>query len=206
MPLGEPRRRLAGRLSGDDAFRPPTLPCAPPHPPALAALNHVLWNTARRRPAGFHLFRPGADIREVEMLNHDGDPTELVGRHVRGVLQQLACRQRELQRCRVERSMTPTMLPYAIETAARADHERLPLLLYCPSEGCWHTGVWWQGAWRLKGDVERVLNPTHWLPASTDVVVASDPVERRASTDVVVESDPAGRRAGGGGSSGPPPS
>src|SRR5918994_435757 len=90
MPPGEPRRRLAGRLSGDDAFRPPTLPCAPPHPPALAALNHVLWNT----------------------------------------------------------------------------------------------GVWWQGAWRLKGDVERVLNPTHWLPASTDVVVASDPVERRASTDV----------------------
>jgi hypothetical protein len=112
------------------------------------------------------------------------------------------------------------MLPYAIETAARADHERVPLLLYCPSEGRWHTGVWWHGAWRLKGDVERVLYPTHWLPASTDVVesdpaerrastdveVARDPAERRASTDVVVESDPVERRAGGGGSSGGPPS
>jgi hypothetical protein len=146
--------------------------------------------------------------------------------------------------------MAPTMLPYAIETAARADHERVPLLLYCPSEGRWHAGVWWHGAWRLKGDVERVLYPTHWLPASTDVVesdpverrastdaeaardpaerrastdaevardpaerrastdaeAACDPVERRASTDVVVESDPVDLRAGGGGSSGRPPS
>ena len=146
--------------------------------------------------------------------------TERVRQHVGSILQQLTCYQRELQRCEVERSMSPTMLPYAIETAARADHERVPLLLYCPSEGCWHTGVWWQGAWRLTGDVERVLYPTHWLPASidmvesnpveqrdsTDVEVARDPVARRASTDVVVESDPVDRRAGGGGSSGRPPS
>jgi hypothetical protein len=170
------------------------------------------------------------------MLNSDGGSTDLLRQHVGSILQQLTCYQRELQRCEVERSMSPTMLPYAIETAARADHERVPLLLYCPSEGRWHAGVWWQGAWRLKGDVERVLYPTHWLPASTDVVVARDPVARRASTDVevardpvdrrastdvevardpvarrastdvVVESDPVDRRAGGGGSSGRPPS
>jgi hypothetical protein len=140
------------------------------------------------------------------MANHNGGPTERVRYHPRGVLQQLTHHQRELQRCRVERSMAPTMLPYAIKTAARADHERVPLLLYCPSERCWHTGVWWQGAWRLKGDVERVLNPTHWLPTSTDVVIESNPVERVASTEVVVESDPVEWRAEGGGSSGRPPS
>jgi hypothetical protein len=121
--------------------------------------------------------------------------TERVRQHVRTILQQLTCYQRELQRCRVERSMTPTMLPYAIETAACFDHELVPLLLYCPSEGCWHSGVWWQGAWRLQGDVDRVLYPTHWLPASTEVVVESDPVERVASTEVVVESDPVERVA-----------
>ena len=131
--------------------------------------------------------------------------TERVRQHLRSILQQLTCYERELQRCRVERSMTPTMLPYAIETAASADHERVPLLLYCPSEGCWHTGVWWQGAWRLKGDVERVLYPTHWLPAS-EVVVESDPVERVASTEVVVESDPVAQVAGRGEPSGWSPS
>jgi hypothetical protein len=173
--------------------------------PAFAALIHVLWNTARKSPEGFYLYAQGADIREVQMPDQDL-ATERVLQHVRSILQQLTCYQRELQRCRVERSMAPTMLPYAIETAARADHELVPLLLYCPSEGCWHTGLWWQGAWRLNGDVERVLYPTHWLPASTEVVVESDPVEQVVSTEVVVESDPVEQVAGGGGPSGWPPS
>ena len=67
--------------------------------------------------------------------------------------------------------MDPTMMPYPIETAPRPDHEPVPLLLYCPTEGSWHTGVWSEGAWRLQDHVERVLSPTHWLPPSTDVVV-----------------------------------
>jgi hypothetical protein len=129
------------------------------------------------------------------MATDDVGPTERVRDHVRSVLQR-----------RVERSMAPTMLPYAIETAARADHERVPILLYCPRERCWHTGVWWQGAWRLQGDVERVLHPTHWLPASTDVVVESGPVAPVVSTDVVVETDPVARVSGRRGPSGWPPS
>src|SRR5215217_4334172 len=37
-------------------------------------------------------------------------------------------------------------------------------------EGGWHTGLWWEGAWRLHADLERV-DPMHWLPAPPDVVV-----------------------------------
>jgi hypothetical protein len=43
--------------------------------------------------------------------------------------------------------MDPTMLPYYIESAPRPDQDPVPLLLYCPEEGCWYTGVWWDGAW-----------------------------------------------------------
>ncbi len=67
--------------------------------------------------------------------------------------------------------MDPTMLPHSIETASRPDQNPVPILLYCPDEGGWRTGVWRNGAWRLQGEHERILNPTHWLPASTDVVV-----------------------------------
>ena len=49
----------------------------------------------------------------------------------------------------------------------------VPLLLYCADEGSWLLGQWSEGAWRLQGHREHVLNPTHWLPVSTDVVVES---------------------------------
>ena len=65
------------------------------------------------------------------------------------------------------------MLPYPIESAPRPDRDPVPLLLYCPDEGCWLLGLWSAGAWRLQGHRERVLHPTHWLPTSTDVVVES---------------------------------
>ena len=29
--------------------------------------------------------------------------------------------------------------------------------------------VWFAGTWRLHGDIERMLEPTHWLPAPPDV-------------------------------------
>ena len=67
--------------------------------------------------------------------------------------------------------MDPTMLPYPIESAPRPGQDPEPLLLYCPDEGCWYTGVWSEGEWRLQGHKERVLHPTHWLPISTDVGV-----------------------------------
>jgi len=65
----------------------------------------------------------------------------------------------------------PTMLPSPIATAPRPDREPVPILLYCPKRGCWETGLWWQGAWRLQGDLACVVTPTHWIPASREVVV-----------------------------------
>jgi hypothetical protein len=70
--------------------------------------------------------------------------------------------------------MDPTMLPNPIGTAPRAEQNPVPVLLYCPNERRWYTGVWREGGWRLQGQAERVLNPSHWLPATTDVVVESD--------------------------------
>ena len=36
------------------------------------------------------------------------------------------------------------MIPCPIETAPKPelDHEPVPILLYCPDRGGWHTGVW----------------------------------------------------------------
>ena len=45
------------------------------------------------------------------------------------------------------------------------------LTVVAPEEGGWHTGFWIEASWRLHADVERVLHPTHWLPAPSDVVV-----------------------------------
>ena len=69
------------------------------------------------------------------------------------------------------RTMDPTMLLNPIGTAPRPEQDPEPLLLYCPHERRWYTGVWRDGAWRLQDHRERVLHPTHWLPMSTDVVV-----------------------------------
>jgi hypothetical protein len=49
--------------------------------------------------------------------------------------------------------------------------ERVSVLLYCPAEGGWHTGLWWDGAWRLQYDIQQVLTPTHWLPVPHAVAV-----------------------------------
>ncbi len=65
------------------------------------------------------------------------------------------------------------MTPFPVETAPKPElqHEPVPILLFCPDEGGWHTGIWFEGTWRLHADLERVLTPTHWLPAPPDVVV-----------------------------------
>lgn len=36
------------------------------------------------------------------------------------------------------------------------------VLLYCPDEGGWLVGVWWEGWWRLSVDPNVILTPTHW--------------------------------------------
>jgi hypothetical protein len=40
----------------------------------------------------------------------------------------------------------PTMIPYPIETTPKPelDHEPVPILVYCPDEGGWHTAIWWE--------------------------------------------------------------
>ena len=64
--------------------------------------------------------------------------------------------------------MDPTMLLNPIGTAPRPDRNPEPLLLYCPHERRWYTGVWRDGAWRLQDHRERVLHPSHWLPGPED--------------------------------------
>jgi hypothetical protein len=72
------------------------------------------------------------------------------------------------------------MTPLAIHTAPIAvgpNEEPVPVLLYCPKEGGWRTGVWLRsgysgGSWHRQGwylasnnTVE--LRPTQWLPCSS---------------------------------------
>ena len=91
--------------------------------------------------------------------------------------------------------MDPTMMPYPIESAPRPGQDAEPLLLYCPDQACWYTGVWSEGAWRLQADAERVLHPTHWLPTSTDVVV-DRAQEKAALASGFKISDRKGKREG----------
>jgi hypothetical protein len=55
-----------------------------------------------------------------------------------------------------------TMTPQPISTAPH--EEDAPLLLFCPEQGGWHTGVWFLGKWLAYIDTSVVLQPSHWLP------------------------------------------
>jgi hypothetical protein len=63
---------------------------------------------------------------------------------------------------------TDLATPRPINTAPEHDEETV-VLLYCPEQGGWHTGVYFEGKWRLHFEVRFVLEPTHWLPAPVDV-------------------------------------
>ena len=52
--------------------------------------------------------------------------------------------------------------------------EPLVLLLYCPEDGGWHSGVWWNGAWRLRHDLHTGLRPTHWALTPPDPDVSTE--------------------------------
>jgi len=62
---------------------------------------------------------------------------------------------------------------YPIATASTGDQfaERV-LLLYCPEQGGWHTGIWADGRWvaRIAAIIE--LEPTHWMLAPPDLAHA----------------------------------
>jgi hypothetical protein len=53
-----------------------------------------------------------------------------------------------------------------MSTAPQEDDR--PLLLFCPEQGGWHTGVWFLGKWLAYIDTSVVLLPTHWLPVPSD--------------------------------------
>ena len=56
--------------------------------------------------------------------------------------------------------------PFPIEGAPPIDN--LVLLLFCPEQGGWHTGVRFEGRWLSHISTEIELRPTHWLPAPPD--------------------------------------
>lgn len=58
------------------------------------------------------------------------------------------------------------MTPQPISTAPEENDK--PLLLFCPDQGGWHTGVWFRGKWLAYIDMSVVLQPSHWLPVPTD--------------------------------------
>jgi hypothetical protein len=39
-----------------------------------------------------------------------------------------------------------------------------PLLLFCPEEGGWHVGVFFEGQWVDLASLTIKLEPTHWMP------------------------------------------
>jgi hypothetical protein len=59
-----------------------------------------------------------------------------------------------------------SLIPQPISTAPQEDDQ--PLLLFCPDQGGWHTGVWFRGKWLAYIDSSVVLEPSHWLPVPTD--------------------------------------
>jgi hypothetical protein len=62
------------------------------------------------------------------------------------------------------------MYPKPISTASqpKPDEEPPVLLLFCPEQGGWHTGVYWEGAWRLHMGLETRLEPTSWALCPPD--------------------------------------
>ena len=59
------------------------------------------------------------------------------------------------------------MTPEPIETAPPSI-DGPPLLLFCPEQGGWHSGLWFYGKWLAYIDSSTILHPTHWMMAPVD--------------------------------------
>ena len=71
----------------------------------------------------------------------------------------------------VHHAVSGTMIsPQEISTTPQ--REDTPLLLFCPEQGGWHTGVWFRGVWLAYIDTSTRLQPTHWLPMLPDPIAA----------------------------------
>jgi hypothetical protein len=66
----------------------------------------------------------------------------------------------------------PNAVPARAHSGAMAsaprDQERR-LLLWCPEQGGWHTGEWWEGSWRNSLSLIDVLEPVSWTELPPDL-------------------------------------
>jgi hypothetical protein len=53
-----------------------------------------------------------------------------------------------------------------IDTAPHEEDE--PLLVFCPEQGGWHIGIWFNEKWVDYLTTLEDLEPTHWLPVPPD--------------------------------------
>ena len=65
-----------------------------------------------------------------------------------------------------KRRRPPALLrgwPYAIpELPEELKAPESRVLLFCPEQGGWHTGEWWEGEWRSSACLAEALEPTHF--------------------------------------------
>jgi hypothetical protein len=66
------------------------------------------------------------------------------------------------------------MIPRAISSAPRDDRRERSILLYCPDQGGWQAGVWFDGRWTDFATMTVELEPTYWTEAAPDME-AADP-------------------------------
>jgi hypothetical protein len=94
------------------------------------------------------------------------------------------------------------MEPRLIATAPVPNSEEEPpvLMLFCPQQGGWHSGVWWRGAWRLSFDARTELFPSHWLPSLPPVAIPSNSVQHLAWQLAKTQTAPGASRLDHGGS------
>jgi hypothetical protein len=55
-----------------------------------------------------------------------------------------------------------------IETAPHDKAQERSLLLWCPEQGGWQTGIWFKGQWMDSITLKNPLAPTHWMEIPSD--------------------------------------
>jgi hypothetical protein len=59
-------------------------------------------------------------------------------------------------------------MSHPMDTAAH--DEEMPLLLFCPKQGGWHIGIWFDGRWVDFATLSEWLEPIRWMPVPPDPV------------------------------------
>src|SRR3954462_9326954 len=79
-----------------------------------------------------------------------------------------------------------------IETAPHHTYQERPLLLWCPEQGAWQTGMWFNGRWMDSFTLSHPLAPTFWteippppLPISPSMCgTGTNPLDRAARDNI----------------------